>query len=51
MDVLQFFDTLSPVVAEQVIDVLKISFEDIPTRTPVRDPQLVEQLVEVLLVL
>ena len=46
VDVLRFFDTLCP-VAEQVIDVPKISLEDIPTRTPVRDPQLVEQLVEV----
>ena len=41
-DVLQFFAD-----AEQVIDVPKISFEDIPTRTLVRDPQLAEQLVEV----
>ena len=40
-----------PVVAEQVVDVSKISVEDIPTRTPVRDPQLAEQLVEVLTIL
>ena len=46
VDILRFFDTLCP-VAEQVIDVPKIILEDIPTRTPVRDPQLVEQLVEV----
>ena len=41
VDVLHFFDTFSP-VAEQVI-----ILEDIPTRTLVREPQLVEQLVEV----
>ena len=35
VDVLHFFDTFSPVA------------EDIPTRTLVREPQLVEQLVEV----
>ena len=40
VDVLQFFDTFLPVVAEQVIDVPKIIFEDIPTRTPLREPQL-----------
>ena len=34
-------------VAEQVIDVPKISLEDIPTRTPAREPQLAEQWVEV----
>ena len=45
-DVLHFFDTLSP-VAEQVIDVPMIILEDIPMRTLVREPQLVEQLVEV----
>ena len=44
VDVLRFFDTLCT-VAEQVIDVPKIILEDIPTRTPVRVPQLVEQLV------
>ena len=46
MDVLHFFDTLSP-VAEQVIDVPKISLEDIHVRRLCREPQLVEQLVEV----
>ena len=46
MDVLRFFDTLCP-VAEQVIDVPKISLEDIPARRLCREPQLVEQLVEV----
>ena len=47
MEVLQFFDALSP-VAEQVIDVVKITLEDITTRISVsRDPQLAEQLVEV----
>ena len=34
-------------VAEQVIDVPKISLEDIPARRLCREPQLVEQLVEV----
>ena len=46
-DVFQFFATRLPVVAERVVDVPKISFEDIPTRTPAREPQLAEQLVEV----
>ena len=46
VDVLRFFDTLCP-VAEQVIDVSKISLEDIPARRLCREPQLVEQLVEV----
>ena len=46
VDVLHFFDTFSP-VAEQVIDVPKIILEDIPMRTLVREPQVVEQLVEV----
>ena len=46
LDVLRFFDTLCP-VAEQVIDVPKISLEDIPARRLCREPQLVEQLVEV----
>ena len=46
VDVLRFFDTLCP-VAEQVIDVPKISLEDIPVRRFCREPQLVEQLVEV----
>ena len=46
VDVLQFFDALL-LVAVQVIDVPKIILEDIPTQTPLCDPQLVEQLVEV----
>ena len=46
MDVLRFFDTLCP-VAEQVIDVPKILLEDILARRLCREPQLVEQLVEV----
>ena len=46
VDVLRFFNTLCP-VAEQVIDVPKISLEDIPARRLCRVPQLVEQLVEV----
>ena len=46
VDVLRFFDTLCP-VAVQVIDVPKISLEDIPARRLCREPQLVEQLVEV----
>ena len=46
-EVLQFFATCMPVVAEQVIDVPRIIFENIPTRIPLREPQLVEQLVEV----
>ena len=46
VDVLRFFDTPCP-VAEQVIDVPKISLEDIPVRRLCREPQLVEQLVEV----
>ena len=45
-NVLRFFDTLCP-VAEQVIDVPKIILEDIPARRLCREPQLVEQLVEV----
>ena len=45
MDVLRFFDALL-LVAEQVIKVPKIIFEDIPTRI-FREPQLAEQLVEV----
>ena len=47
LDVFQFFATRLPVVAEQVIDVPKISFKDIPTRHSCRKPQLAEQLVEV----
>ena len=45
-DVLQFFDTLST-VPEQVIEVPKILPEDVPMRAVLRDPKLVEQLVEV----
>ena len=45
-DVLRFFATLLP-VSEQVIEVPKIVFDDVPVRTSVRDTQLVEQLVEV----
>ena len=41
-DVLQFFATFMPVVAEQVVDVPKVIFENIPTRIPLREPQLVE---------
>ena len=46
VDVFRFFDTLCP-VAEQVIDVPKIFLDDIPARRLCREPQLVEQLVEV----
>ena len=46
VDDLRFFDTLCP-VAEQVIDVPKVSLEDIPARRLWREPQLVEQLLEV----
>ena len=46
VDVLRFFDTLCS-VAEQVIDVPKISLEDILAQRLCREPQLVEQLVEV----
>ena len=42
----EVLDTLSP-VAEQVINVPKIILEDLPMRTLAREPQLVEQLVEV----
>ena len=45
-DVLRFFDTLQP-VPEQAIEVPKILLDDVPVRTPVRDTQLLEQLVEV----
>ena len=38
-------DALLP-IAEQVIHVPKIIFEDIPSRTPLREPQLAEPLVE-----
>ena len=45
-DVLQFFDTLQ-LDPEQVIEVPKIFPEDVLMRAVLRDPQLVEQLVEV----
>ena len=45
-DVLRFFRALSP-DPEQVIEVPKILPEDVSLRTAVREPQLVEQLVEV----
>ena len=45
-DVLRFFDLLLP-VPEQVIEVPKILLDDVPVRAVLRDPQLVEQLVEV----
>ena len=44
-DILRFFDTLPD--PEQVIEVPKISPEDVSMRTAVRAPQLAEQLVEV----
>ena len=47
VEVLQFCDTF-PIVAEQVLEVPKIVLEDnIPQRTALWEPQLVEQLVEV----
>ena len=45
-DVLRFFDLLLP-VPEQVIEVPKILLDDVPVRAVLREPQLVEQLVEV----
>ena len=45
-DVLRFFDLLLP-VPEQVIEVPKILLNDVPVRAVLRDPQLVEHLVEV----
>ena len=45
-EVLHFSDTFSH-VAEQVINVPKIILEGIPMRTLAREPQLVEQPVEV----
>ena len=45
-DMLSFFDALMP-VPEQVIEVPKILFDDVPLRAAVRDTQLGEQLVEV----
>ena len=47
LDILLFFDTLFSVVAEQVIEVPKITIQHIPPRTSAREPQLAEQLVEV----
>ena len=45
-DVLRFFDLLLP-VPEQAIEVPKILLDDVPVRAVLREPQLVEQLVEV----
>ena len=45
-DTTRFFDTLLPVPV-QVIEVPKILLYDVPMRAVLRDPQLVEQLVEV----
>ena len=45
-DVLRFLDRFAT-VPEQVIAVPKIYTEDVPVRAVLRDPQLVEQLVEV----
>ena len=45
-DVLRFFRALSP-DPEQVVEVPAILPEDVSLRTAVREPQLVEQLVEV----
>ena len=45
-DILRFFRALMP-DPEQVIEVPKISPEDVSMRTVVREPQVVEQLVEV----
>ena len=44
--ILRFFRALMP-DPEQVIEVPKISPEDVSVRTVVREPQVVEQLVEV----
>ena len=46
VDVLRFVGALVP-VAEQVIEVLKIILENIPSRRLVRDPQPAEQLLDV----
>ena len=48
-DVLQFFATFLPFVAEQVIEVPKIALDTIPQRLGdvLRQPQMVEQLVDV----
>ena len=45
-DILRFFDRLAT-LPEQGIEVPKIFPEDVPFRAVLRDPQLVEQLVEV----
>ena len=45
-DITRFFDALL-LVPEQFIEVPKILLEDVPVRAVLRDPQLVEQLVEV----
>ena len=47
-NVTQFFAAHLPVVVEPVIEVPKLIIEDIPPRTSVREPQLAEQLLEVL---
>ena len=46
-NIVQFFATHLPVVAEPVIDVPKILPHDVPTRRLCRDTQLAEQLVKV----
>ena len=46
-NVVQFFATQLPVVAEPVIEVPKILPHDVPPRRLCRDTQLAEQLVEV----
>ena len=46
LNLAQFFDTPLP-DPEQVTEVPKILSDDVPMRAPVREPQLVEQLVEV----
>ena len=45
-DITRFFNTLL-LVPEQVVEVPKILLDDVPMRAVLRDPQLVEQLVEV----
>ena len=46
LNLAHFLDTPLP-DPEQVIEVPKILSDDVPMRTPVREPQLAEQLVEV----
>ena len=46
LNLAHFLDTLFP-DPEQVIEMPKILSDDVPTRTPAREPQLAEQLVEV----